>query len=192
MKKSLDIKKLTVISVLIAFSVVLSYFDRIISDGILTIVPVLGFMFQGFRIGLANIVILIMILNFSFKDSLVGAILKSVLVGFLFGALPTFVIGFTGTMFSYFAMQFACRLKKNKTKRFLIFISILGGVSHGLGQMAAFVAFYPQIGLAAPLIEIPGTIIVGILSGAFVGVIVNSANYHLKNSYLVKYEKKSV
>jgi heptaprenyl diphosphate synthase len=189
MKKSFDIKKVTVISVLIAFSVVLSYFDRIISDGILTIVPILGSLYQGFRIGLANIVILILILNFGFKDSLVAAILKSLLVGlFVVGSLSSFVIGFSGTMFSYFTMQFACLLKKNKTKKTLIFISILGGITHGFGQIAALLVFYP--GVISP-IEIPGSVILGILSGAFIGVIVNSANYHLRNSYLIKYEKKS-
>lgn len=89
MGKLKGVKKITTISILIALSVVFSYFDSLVSMGMLSIAPVLVAVFYEFRIGLANIVILIIILNFSFRDALLSAVLKSLLVGLFLWELCT-------------------------------------------------------------------------------------------------------
>ena len=51
MKKRIQLKNSIILSVLIALSVVLSLFDRFISQGILSAIPALGLMAPNFKLG---------------------------------------------------------------------------------------------------------------------------------------------
>ncbi len=195
MGKLKGVKKITTISILIALSVVFSYFDSLVSMGMLSIAPVLVAVFYEFRIGLANIVILIIILNFSFRDALLSAVLKSLLVGlFLWGgSVQKMVIGLGGTMLSFFVMELLYFLIKKRSKASIIFISMVGAVFHGFGQIIAVYLFYIDISIYALLFTyIPGYTLSGLVSGSFIGFIVYTANEYINKSSLGNYQKKSV
>ena len=84
--KNQKIKKIVILSVLISLACCLSYFDSYICS--LIQVGALRY-----KIGLANIVIMVVLYNYSFKEGIIAVIIKSLIVGFLFGAsgIITFV-----------------------------------------------------------------------------------------------------
>ena len=176
-KNNLLIKKYTIIAVLVALAVVLSLFDRSISAAILSMFPGVALIFPYLKLGLANIVILIIIYNYEFKSSFISVILKSTILG-LFSGLVTFLIGFTGTILIYFTMYFL--RKVNKSSKFMIFVSMVGGFTHSFGQICANLVFYgqidPDVAKSAILLYAPVILLIGIISGLAVGSITFKLN----------------
>lgn len=194
MGKLKGVKKITTISILIALSVVFSYFDSLVSMGLLAVAPGIGAIFYEFRIGFANIVILLIILNFNFSDSLLSAFLKAMIVGlFTVGSNPNkLFIGLGGTMLSFFIMEFLCFLIKRKGRGRIIFISIIGAVAHGIGQIIV-VYLIMRISIYSIIYTLlPSYILTGIVSGALIGFIVFTANQYVNKSIIGVIQKKSV
>lgn len=187
-KNNLIIKKYVIIAVLVALAVVLSLFDRTISTAILSMFPGVALVFPYFKIGLANIIILIIIYNYEFKSSLISVLLKSTILGlFATSGLVTFIIGFTGTILSYFAMYFL--RKVNTSSKFMIFVSMVGGFTHSFGQICASLIFYGTFTINAILIYAPLILLIGTISGLLVGLITFKLNDLIsKNDLLGKKE----
>lgn len=193
-----NVKKITTISILIALSVVFSYFDSLISMGLIMIIPglnvIIGAIFYEFRIGLANIVILLLILNLNFKDAFLAAFLKALIVGLFFiGSTPIkLLIGLGGTMLSFFVMELLNFLIKNKSKKNIIIISMIGGVAHGIGQI--FVVYMiMKLNMYAILFTfLPSYVLSGIISGAFIGSIVYTTDEYVNKTSIGLFQKKSV
>lgn len=131
-----QIKKIILIANLIAVSVIFSYFDKIISQAILPFLPTA-------KIGLANIVILIGVYNFDFKDTLVMTVLKATLNGLLFGSPISFVISFIASISAFFGMYIAYKILKDKVSS--VSISVIGGFIHIVMQLVV-VNFIYKIG----------------------------------------------
>ena len=131
-----NIKNITLISILVALGVIFSYVDKVISMAAFPFLPTA-------KIGIANIVLLVGIYRFSFRESLAMAILKSVLVGLVFASVSAFVIGGSATMASYVAMFFMHRLLKEKIS--LVGVSVVGGFVHIVVQLLV-VSIYYQLG----------------------------------------------
>ena len=123
--KSDKIKKITLVAILSAIAIIISYVDKLISSVAFAFLPMA-------KIGLANIVILISLYKFDFKSSLIIAILKSVLSNLLFGSFMSFIIGFSGTMLSFLGMYMFKKLLREKIS--VISVSALGGTLHIMGQ----------------------------------------------------------
>ena len=123
--KSDKIKKITLVAILSAIAIIISYVDKLISSVAFAFLPMA-------KIGLANIVILISLYKFDFKSSLIIAILKSVLSNLLFGSFMSFIIGFSGTMLSFLGMYMFKKLLTEKIS--VISVSALGGTLHIMGQ----------------------------------------------------------
>jgi len=154
-------KKMVFMAILTSLSVVLGVIDAQIG-AFITFVPFA-------KVGLANIVILLSILYFDFTDSFTMAVLKSLLVGLILGAISTFFIGFTGTMFSFFGMYALCKLGRDKFS--LIGISVMGGVLHSLGQVLAVMIFYKSL---PAIIFAPQLMLVSVVTGVVIGMLTKS------------------
>ena len=181
MKKHFNLKKITILSSLCALACILSLLDRQLSTLLFSIFP---FPFiQHFKLGLANIVILLILVNNDFKTSLLCVLIKTVMVGFIFSILMTFMISFLGSFLSFLVMYL---LKKLLNKKYLIFISMIGGVTHILGQLIAIFIIYGiyQINLSSTIIIIPIFLILGLISGIIVGMITKMINQTLYQKYL--------
>lgn len=191
MKKRIQLKNSIILSVLIALSVVLSLFDRFISQGILTAIPALGLMAPNFKLGVANIVVLIIIYNYSFKMSLLAVILKIILVGlFNPSGIP---MSFGGTMFSFFAMYLIYIFISNKS--FIVFISAVGGFFHSFGQILFGFIYYGLIDVSQTvltgkidinvLIYSPVMLIMGVITGIIMGVISKKLNKFINDQNII-------
>ena len=185
------IKKYITIAILVALAVVLSLFDRYISTAILSMFPTVAVVFPYFKIGLANIVIMIIIYNYEFKSSFLAIILKSCILGlFALSGFVTFIIGFTGTILSYFSMYFLRKL--SKSNKFMIFVSLVGGFMHSFGQICASLLFYGNFTISAILIYSPLVLLIGVVSGTLVGLITSKLNNLIKKNNLLNIKEKNM
>ena len=141
MNKRWKIKDIVLIAVLISFCVVLSLFDSYISNLIVATIPFIGVVVPNFKLGLANVVILIIILNYDFKTSICAVLLKVLIVGLYNpNGIP---MSFGGSFLSFIVMEFLFHLL-GKEKN-IWFISGIGGLTHSLGQIIFGFLYYGLI-----------------------------------------------
>lgn len=154
----MEIKKISRIAMLLALSVVLNILESFI--------PLFNGIIPGFKLGLANIVILLVIYTYSFKDALLISLLRVFLVGILRTGLfsMSFFFSLGGAIISVIVMYLA----KKFTKLSIIGVSIMGSISHTLGQIIVAIIFY-NINMIyymawALILALPTGILVGYLT----------------------------
>lgn len=171
-ESTLKTRQLVFIAVLVAQGMVLSYIERLIP------VP---FIVPGAKIGLANIVTLTAICLLTFKQSGAVVLLRILLTASTFGSLSSFLYSFSGGVLSFFIMFVFSRVFKNDLS--LMTISIIGAITHNLGQLlvAAF-----MIKSLLVLGYLPMLLVVAIPTGIFVGVVAKFLITHLERVQLQK------
>lgn len=154
-------KKIIHLAILAAIASVFSVVDRYVSGLIFPLIP-------GAKIGIANIVILISLINFTFKDSLLITILKSLIGGLLFFGLTSFIIGGIASLASLLVMYLIKILLKDHVST--VGISLCGGVTHCLVQLLVIMIMYGigeiifVYGLYLLIISIVSSIVLGLLA----------------------------
>ena len=154
----MEIKKISRLSMLLALSVALNIIE--------TFVPLFNGIIPGLKLGLANIVILISLYIYGFKDTLLLSILRVLIVGILRTGLfsMSFFFSLSGAILSICMMFVA----KKVSKLSIIGISIVGSLSHTIGQILIAVIFY-NINMVyymalSLILSIPTGIIIGFLA----------------------------
>ena len=162
-------KKFTRLSMLLALSVALNIIE--------TSLPLLNDYIPGLRLGLANIVTLFILYQFSFKDALYVGILRVFLVGILRTGIfsTTFLFSLTGVLLSIIFMYLA--------KRFLnlsiIGVSIVGSIAHSTGQVLASI-FILQ--MSSMIYYLPWLLLFSIPTGILVGILCKQlVNFYEQN-----------
>lgn len=148
-------KKLTVLALFTAISLVLSLIDSLLPPPI----PV-----PGIKLGLSNIVVLFVLLQYETKDAFGILAAKILLSSFFAGQFLTFFYSLAGGFLSLMVMLlfyklFGCRL--------ILLTSIFGAIFHNLGQFAVALIILKSGGLFAYL---PFLLLSGILTGLFTGL----------------------
>ena len=119
-------RKITMIGVFTAMAIVIGMVESMLPD---LFVP-------GMKLGLANVIILIMLYEFSWSEALMVDVLRVIAVSLLRGTL--FSMGgwmsFAGMVLSYLGMALCVLASKRKSTPF--FVSILGALLHDVGQIA--------------------------------------------------------
>ena len=94
----------------------------------------------GIRLGLANIITLIAMVDIGFSAAIEVAVLRTVISSFILGTFlsPSFILSFSGALFSAIAMGLAynASFKLNYVLLSITGISILGAVVHNLTQLS--------------------------------------------------------
>lgn len=149
-------QKLAVLALLIALSVLMGYVESLIP---------LNFGIPGLKIGLCNIVILIVMLQYSWKEALGVSVVRILVVGFLFGNLFSIVYSLAGAVLSILIMSLLLQ-----SGRFgLLGISAAGGCLHNIGQLLVAKIVLPGLPL---LWYTPVLLLAGLAAGTLVAVIV--------------------
>ena len=148
-------KKITVLGVLTALSIVLSFIE--------TLLPPIYATIPGIKIGLANIITIFLLYEFSIKDTVAVTLVRVLTVSFLFGNLMTLSYSIAGAFLSLSIMSL---LKKTNCFS-MVGVSIAGGVAHNLGQiiMAILITSTLEIGYYMIFLCISG-----ILAGTLIGI----------------------
>ncbi|MDD4298928.1 MAG: Gx transporter family protein [Bacilli bacterium] len=154
----MELRKLTQLSMLLALAVVLNIFESMI--------PILGNIIPGSKLGLANIVILFVIYIYGFKDAVFISLMRVLLVGILRTGLFNIVFFFSlgGGIISVIAMSLVHRF----TKLSIIGVSIIGAIFHSIGQILIAI-----IGLKLPnmIYYLPYLLIISVPTGIVIGMI---------------------
>lgn len=147
-------KKEIRLAMLLSISIILNILESFI--------PI--FNFPGIRIGLANIITLLVLYTYGFKDAIYISILRVLLVGLLRTGLfsITFYFSLFGSILSVISMGIF-----KKTKLSIVGISIIGAIMHNVGQIIASLIF-----INTNLIYyLPILIITSIITGTIIGLI---------------------
>lgn len=116
----------------------------------------------GIKLGLANVIIIMMLYTCDLKQSWTVALLKVSLCALLFGSVTSFLYSVCGAIFSLSVMILAKR-----TNFFsIVGVSSLGGIFHNMGQL---ICAYFFIGKGA-ILHIPVLCLCGAACGMLTGI----------------------
>lgn len=153
--KKMTTKKTAQLGVYIALAMVLSYVESLIP---------FSFGIPGIKLGLTNVVTVIMMYTYGIPGALGVAVLRAVLSGFMFGNAFSIIYSVAGCVLSFIFMYIL-----KKTNHFaIISVSAAGGVMHNVGQLivaANVVKTYSVIYYA------PVLIIAGVFTGIIIGIV---------------------
>lgn len=154
------IRKLTLLANFLAIAIVLNIIESSIN-----VIPV-----PGAKLGFANVVTLIVIYVYSFKDGMLLTVSRVILVSVLSGRLlgPTFYMSLSGAVLSTIAMGFF----KHTNFFGVLGVSVLGSIFHTIGQIIAGIFVIGSILVLAYLpimlfLSIPAGILTGIIASKF-------------------------
>lgn len=154
MNRQKKIKKIVSYGIFISFALVASYIETFIT------IP-LGI--PGAKIGLANGVTIVMLCLVGWKEASILSIFRVVLAGILFGNLFAITYSLSGAILSLIFMIAFKKMKFN-----LVTVSIIGGVTHNLGQLV-FAFFVVENGRV--FLYFPVLVLVGSIAGACIGIL---------------------
>lgn len=150
------VKNIAFYGVMTALALIFSYIESFIPINALIPVP-------GVKLGLANIVVLFALYTRTFKDSLIVALIRILISGLLFGNVMTMAYSLVGGVLSLGVMA----LLKN-SKLSVMGVSMVGGISHNIGQLIVAVVLTETIRIAYYL---PVLLISGMVTGLLMGFI---------------------
>lgn len=134
----------------------------------------------GVKAGISSIVVMIVLVRFSFASAMSIAVLKSCFVFITRGA-SAFCMSLSGGVLSVIVMGvFLAVSHRSKDGTGIILMSVLGGIFHNIGQLAAASVFAGSI---AAVSYLPVLVISGIVSGIFTGTVFKLIlpHLHLRN-----------
>ena len=152
MKRSSRIASL---GVFLALAMILSYVE--------TLIPI-NFGVPGMKLGLANMVTVILMYIFSPAQAFIISMLRILISGFLFGNAMSLIYSYAGGILSFVIMYLCFRSKKVK----MIPLSVIGAVSHNAGQLIAAAILVTNYNI---VFYLPVLIIAGITTGLITGSI---------------------
>ena len=115
-------KKVAILGVFLALALICSYIESLIP---------FYFGVPGMKLGLTNVVVLLLLYFFGAKEALLVSMMRILLSGFMFSNAFSILYSLAGGILSWAVM-----LLLKKTGRFhMVSISICGGITHNLGQI---------------------------------------------------------
>lgn len=130
----------------------------------------------GIKLGLANVITLLVLVKYSAKDALIVLFMR-IFLGTLFtGQIVSFLYSISGGILCFIGMLLLIHLLNKKN---LWFVSIIGALLHNIGQTIAAIIVMQSVQVVYYL---PFLALSGCISGLFTGLVAES---------IVKHEKKA-
>ena len=152
----MNTRKIALLGILTAGTIVIAILESFI--------PSVGI--PGVKLGLANIMILVILYELGILDAIIVNILRVVVVGLVRGSIFSmgFLMSLTGAIFSLGIMILFYLLIK---KFSIIGVSVIGSLFHVTGQVLIAMIF---LGSAYVILYLPIIAISAIITGVFVGI----------------------
>ena len=147
-------KKTVILGFLLALSLILSYIESLLP---------LAVGIPGIKLGLPNLVVVILLYLYGGREAFVVNLLRIVLSGFLFGNLSAILYALTGAVCSFIVMF----LLQKAGSFSMMGVSIGGGVFHNIGQVLTAVFVVETF---APAFYLPFLLIAGAVTGFLIGL----------------------
>lgn len=130
----------------------------------------------GMKLGLANVIIVIVLYFMDTKAALFISLVRVILSGLLFAGFAGLLYSLAGAMFSFLVMAFL-----KKTDRFsIIGVSIAGGVFHNIGQIIVAAGAVENFKM---FYYLPFLLFFGVATGTMIGIVakilLKYLNHHL-------------
>lgn len=145
-------KKLVFFSILIAQAMVLSFIEQLIP---------LPIAIPGAKLGLANLVTLIVLYKFGFKPAFSILLGRIFLISFLFGNFAMLWYSLAGGLLALLTMALSRKFFS------MIGVSILGALMHNVGQVCVAALVIENLKIAYYL---PVLLVIAIPTGLFIGI----------------------
>ncbi len=120
----------------------------------------------GVKLGIANLVTMLMIYLYSWREAAAISVVRILVIGFMFGNLFSIAYSLAGACISLIVML----LLKKIGGFSLIGVSIAGGVAHNVGQILVAVGIVENFSL---MYYLPVLLVSGIITGLLVGILAN-------------------
>ena len=153
--------------VFLALALVCSYVESLIP---------ISFGIPGVKLGLTNIVVILMLYTIGAKDAILISVLRIILAGFMFGNAFSIIYSLAGGILSFVVML----LLKNTGKLKILSISTAGGISHNVGQLIVAALVVENYNI---LFYVPVLIIAGIITGFLIGLLAGEIVLRLGNRF---------
>ena len=118
----------------------------------------------GIKLGLANLIIVVALYKLSLKETYLLSIVRVLLSGFLFGNYFSIIYSLAGGLFSLTVMA----LLKRQGGFSVMGISLAGGVSHNIGQLAVAMIVVETYSV---MYYLPVLLVAGMITGFFIGAV---------------------
>ena len=150
-------KKYMRLVMLMSFSIVLSIIESFI--------PIFSGYLPGLKLGLANIIVLIVLYKYDLKDALFVSIIRVIVVGIMRTGLfsISFFFSLFGALFSCISMFFV-----KKTKLSMMGVSVVGSIFHSVGQILVAILFLRNNSM---IYYLPWLLMFSIPTGLFIGYV---------------------
>lgn len=151
----MSLKKLTLLSLFTTISLAVYAIESIIPP----LVPI-----PGIKLGLANIVTLVLLRRFRARDALMVLCCRILLSALLFGQALSLLYSLAGGLASLSVM---CLVMKLLQKKWIYLTGAMGGLTHNMGQLLTAWAITATGGVFAYL---PFLVLSGVITGLFTGL----------------------
>lgn len=148
-------KKIAFIGLMASLAIVLSYVEFLL--------PPISSAFPGIKIGLPNIAIIFALYRFGTKEAASVSAVRLAVSTLLFGNVMTLAYSLAGATLSLVLMSLLKKIDFLST----VGISVVGGVSHNIGQIAVAVLLLGRLEIAYYLLVL---IITGTVAGILIGL----------------------
>lgn len=153
--------------VFLALALVCSYVESLIP---------ISFGIPGVKLGLTNIVVILMLYTIGAKDAILISVLRIILAGFMFGNAFSIIYSLAGGILSFVVML----LLKKTGKLKILSISTAGGISHNVGQLIVAALVVENYNI---LFYVPVLIIAGIITGFLIGLLAGEIVLRIGNRF---------
>ncbi len=161
----MPLKKLTLLSLFTTISLAV----YAIESAVPPLVPI-----PGIKLGLANIVTLVLLRRFRAADALMVLFCRILLSALLFGQALSLLYSLAGGLTSLLVMCIVTRLLRNKR---VYLTGAMGGLTHNMGQLLTAYAVTATGGVFAYL---PFLALSGVITGLFTGLCSGFLNKYLE------------
>lgn len=158
-------RKLVFMAMMISYALVLYIIESMLPNPFVA--------FPGARLGLSNIIMLLCLLNLSFKDSFIILSLRIVLSTLFAGPFSTILYSIGGGYLSLVGMKVCIKWLKLPS----VGTSIIGAILHNIGQLIVASLIIKNVNMMGYLPILLGA---SLATGIFVGIVVTYTNPYLK------------
>ncbi len=123
-KRVIETIMLTNFVLFIAISIVLSIFEMMIP---------INFVIPGIKLGLGNLLLVILLDYYNFNDLLIFQLVKISITTFILGLFSTYLFSLSGGMLALVMMYSTKKIFKSKITTYTV--SMIGAISHNIGQI---------------------------------------------------------
>jgi heptaprenyl diphosphate synthase len=159
-------RRFTQLALFVSMAMVLSYMERFI--------PILP-SFPGVKLGLANIITLMVLLMYSWKEALIVLVARVTLLSFFTGSGVSFLYSMSGGLLSLLGMKLALRYTSRVFS--LMGVSVIGAFLHNTAQMLVLAAILGSFTVA--VYYYPVLILAAVATGSLTGFIALHLHRHL-------------